>query len=1162
MTRPTYRLSVMTLAAAVGVLCAAVSSAPAADEALRVASPDERPVRPYRGLTYTAAGIREVRAVARDTPRGRILAAEVFASVGPWLALSDEAMRALVPAPDATLASGVAGDPKTNQSWPPAGRGEDMCSLDRPGTVRSPHTGDVYGDAPAGAPFHDSGDGWVRPADGRRFYFRGIWNSWIIGQLHAAVDNLALAFMLTGDERTAERGLLILDELATLKARRGEDPGLIDGASYGGANKHALGYSGNNANRRMFDTALSVDLLAGSTAARRPSRGAPGLSILDNLRENYFGIYERSYKENRQTLYNHTTALFSNQIAQAVLFGRPADLAEGIEVIAVWLEQCLTRDGQYYENAGGYERVGVDYAATMMLPLENYRPQNYDNPPDYPDPAAYPFGLRFGNDPRWYSAAFLMKYRMMASGRMIAFGDMWEDRLAIPGQTREWDPRLWCSFARLLYRQTDNPAWKEEIARRYWSLPEAVRNEAVLATVAGLGMSQWLEPARPAVPLPETASLLQTDSDLIPGKMIAIMRSGQGNDHRALFLSGSVHYSHGHDDQMAFILYAKGMCLTGTYGYPSAGSPTHRGWAIKPASHWSLVVNEDLPAPRYPAKNAPPASLQAWVPRLNGGACQLVEMSNPFLWQDRIAPDMTEYRRLLWMVDVSDEDFYVVDFFRATGGRTHDYLWTGQWLDQPNPAAGFAVQGIAPEPVPRAWTLAGLNRRWREAAFNAPGRSWAELLENGKTGMIRAEGIPSDVPTDSRDWNPPPENGYGFIYDLRRQTTAANWSATWDLVDGRHTMRLTMVNNEDQDAMTARNPASEAERFHSMVIARRNGPAPLRSRFAALVEAAPSGRWPVREAERLAVPPEAGMGVRMALRNGSSDVLLAGATPASAVAAGDVRLTGARAFVRRDAAGAVAEMVLHEGTALSVGGVALAFDEPAWSATVVEVIPSDTDNQVVVDRPLPWTARLQGRPVVFAGVPGRPGPAYLQDESYRLEQAVPEGRGARLHVGSQRIVAARVLVEAIEADGGVTSTWPNEVRGGRFADTGLFTGRRVAVSGEPGRATGVAAYPSRRTFQPVEKGLFKPGDRLEFHMIQTGDRARLPHLASLRRTGADSWELWATGEVTVRLPARDGQALQTADGAALATAAGGQVACRVAIPRDSAAPTRLRLVTP
>lgn len=1095
---------------------------------LQVAAPGENPVVPYRGLTYTSVGIEEVRSVARDTVRGRAMATEIFASATPWLVLSDGQVRALLPPVDALFAYGTAGDPKTDQSWPVYGRSDDVCNLDRPGTVRSPYTGDLYGNAQPGEAYYDSGNGWVRPSDGKVFYFKGIWNSWIVQQLHEAVDNLALAYMLTGDETVAERGLLILDELAALKAARGEESGFIDSSSYGTTtNKYFLAYAGNGANDRIFQTALSVDLLAGSSFAFSSSKKIPNKTIFENLHDHYFALYELSYKESRHTLYNHTTALFANQIAQAVLFGRPNALAEGLDVIEVWLNQCLTRDGQYYENAGGYERVGIDYFSKMLLPLVNYSPDHYTNSAAFPDRQQYAFDMNFGDDPRWHSAALLMKYRMMALARIISFGDMWEDRLVLPGQTRG-EEQLWCTYARLLYSQTTNPARREQISQGYWRLPDEVRNAASLYLIHRMGMNQWFEPETPENPLPPSPAadfLLATPSELLPGKMMALMRSGAQADARAAFLNGSVYYSHGNDDQLALLLYAKGMCLAGTYGYPSAGSPAHRGWAMKPASHWTLVVNEDLPVPSYPAKSAPPASLQGWLTEQAGLSVQMVEMSNPYLWTDRIAPDMTEYRRLLWTVDVSDEAFYFLDFFQATGGHTHDYFWTGQWLDQVDPGEGFSVQGVSPEPVEGVWSLAGFNANYSGEYYNQPGLSWGERVIPGTDGRIAFKADSSEEINVDAYWNPPPGNGYGFIYDVRREITTNNWSATWDLIDRTNTMRLTFVNAEEQQAITARSPAFTVARYHSLAIARRTGVSPLQSQFAGLVEVAAPGQWPVQEARRLDIDPAAGMGVSLSLANGSVDVLLAGASPVSDIQQEGIAFTGARGFVRKAADGRVTEMMLHEGTELLAGEYGVSLDQSAWEGGVTQVSPSDSDNQVTVDLRLPAGLLMEGQPAIFSSPPDAPLPLCLQDETYMIKEVSSDGAGGTLHFGAQCLVASRVVVDSIAADGAVQTTWPNEIRGGRYDDTGYFTGRKVVVSDDPARETRVASYPDRKIFYPVDLGVFLPGDSLEFRTVRVGDRVRIPAEASLKEAGPGRWNLNANAGVTLQLPAAPGDSL-------------------------------------
>src|SRR5690606_20765850 len=173
-------------------------------------------------------GIERVREVARSTSRGQAMAAAVFETAEQWLAFSPAEIEALVPSPDSVFAMGYSGDPKTGNPWPAHARGDEMCRLDRPGEVRSPDTGDVYGIQQPGEEFYDDGGGWRRPNDGQVFYFVGIWNAWLVDRMLSSIDDMALAYMLSGDERVAERALQMLDALATLRANRPADRGPVD----------------------------------------------------------------------------------------------------------------------------------------------------------------------------------------------------------------------------------------------------------------------------------------------------------------------------------------------------------------------------------------------------------------------------------------------------------------------------------------------------------------------------------------------------------------------------------------------------------------------------------------------------------------------------------------------------------------------------------------------------------------------------------------------------------------------------------------------------------------------------------------------------------------------------------------------------------------------
>ena len=168
---------------------------------------------------------------------------------------------------------------------------------------------------------------------------------------------------------------------------------------------------------------------------------------------------------------------------------------------------------------------------------------------------------------------------------------------------------------------------------------------------------------------------------------------------------------------------------------------------------------------------------------------------------------------------------------------------------------------------------------------------------------------------------------------------------------------------------------------------------------------------------------------------------------------------------------------------------------------------------------------MEGQPAIFSNPLNAPLPVCLQDETYMIEEVSSDGAGSKLHFGAQRLVASRVVVDSIAGDGAVQTTWPNEILGGRYYDTGYFTGRKVVVSDDPARETRVASYPDRKIFYPVDQGVFLPGDSLEFRAVRVGDRVRIPAEATLKEVEPGRWNLNANTGVTLQLPAAPGDSL-------------------------------------
>jgi hypothetical protein len=1090
---------------------------------LHVAKPDENPVAPYRGILYTANEINQVREIALNDHAMRKIAGKFLASAKTWANRSDTEIDALIPPVDAVYAYGYAGDPRTDGAWPWFARAKKMCSVDRPYEVRSPHTGDVYAIQKPGEKYYDPGDGWVRPSDSKRFYFKGVWHSYVIDELHKAIDDMAIAYMLTGNEKVAEKALRIFDQLATLRPRLVCDNGCID-LNHPGKGYGAFRYSGNIANKRMASSVYALDLLGRSKAALAPSHDNAKITIFENIRQNYFFTAERRGKTfETNSLQNHALAMFNNIIAQAVMFGDPDDLKYGIEAIYAFLNNCVDRDGEYYEVSGSYNNTGRKYVERMISALRNYDPKNYENSERYPDPKDYPCNMNFGNDPRWYSVAVDSTYKLEVLGRDPGYGDSTYDQNIFLDETNMRLHRKRAYFLKHFYFLTEDSALKEKCANLFWQLPETTVSKQSLEDFSRGGMSQWLKPSKP-----ESSNNQTLKSVLMPGKIISVLRSGKDAQKRAMFMRGGIPNSHGHDDQMAIILYAKGMCITGEYGYKVFGRPDYLGFGTRSISHKTVVVDEDKPTSRFAVKLNKNKYLDMFKPRpaadvLGFGTAspaQFVEMSNPRLWENG---NVKEYRRLVWMIDVSDTDFYFIDFFRIDGGQTHDYAWNGPFLEQPEAEDGFSLDGVTPKPVDGVWTLAALSGSNRDATFNKPGQSWGERLV-GNSGVIKDLGIPGEK-IGWFHWNPPPKNGYGFIYNVKAAETTNDWSGKWKLIDKTSYMQTTMLNPDGQTVITAKSPTLQMGRHHNVAIARRTSKEgrPLKSRFVSLTQVSEKERWPVKNQRWAKVTTDGGpqdvAAVEIELADGRKDLVLTSTKSTTLIKNGDVKLAGTRGFVRRDISGRVTDLILSSGTELTAGDCSIKLARDAWKATVTQVEAGLQNNRVTIDKELPSGTRLAGHTALFASSSQSKYP-YSHNEYYRIEKIGSAAKNKSvIDFGVQSLIGGRVIVKEVNANGLVKLKWPNQLSS--YKGTRPFDGHQIVVTNGPGRKTTLVTYEAKREFIVDNPDQLKIGDQAEIRVIQPGDLLEVPALAILKKTAENSWTLHTNQDLELTLPAPD-----------------------------------------
>lgn len=140
---------------------------------------------------------------------------------------------------------------------------------------------------------------------------------------------------------------------------------------------------------------------------------------------------------------------------------------------------------------------------------------------------------------------------------------------------------------------------------------------------------------------------------------LAILRSGQGADARAVWLDYDSGGAHSHADGMNLGLYAKGLDLMPELGYPPVqfggwDSPRAR-WYTMTAAHNTVTVD---------GQNTSPGTGQTTL-WFDGRQVHAIRAAGPAVNQGR------RFERTVVLVDVSPSDFYVFDTFRVAGGADH-----------------------------------------------------------------------------------------------------------------------------------------------------------------------------------------------------------------------------------------------------------------------------------------------------------------------------------------------------------------------------------------------------------------------------------------------------------------------------------------------------------
>lgn len=998
---------------------------------------------------------RERHAWAREAADALLKQADV------WAAKEDAALRALYPAPGSCFAYGFSGCPICQGSIGTWGSGSS--SFDDPGHVRC-----VNGHRLPDDEHPDPGTGWV-DATGKKFYFVGAYNAFVIDALIAASTRLCLAYGLTGEERYARKAAILLDECARI---------------YPACDKGSWDYPSDppsgRLNRPWYQVARTLisyvhhyDLLMMGDALNTPS-AVPGLTKRENIERNLLLNGARyCYEQSVQTLalHNGQADYIRGPMAVAAALGIPEYIAWGVDgpfSIRNMIENNLDRDGHYYETSSSYSDHTRYLYMDIAEILRNYRDR------------AHPQGIPLAAQPKFRAFYLLPQSRLRVSGHPPNLGD---DSPNVRHLTPTVTPTPFdLSYLEKIHALTPDGAEKQQLAQ----LLLASYNGDVEKGRAANTAREWLlfhadelgdsgrsgaerratndskppngTPDRPMLH-PLTGKPLGS-SDLLAQKGLAILRSGSGADARALTLRAGPTLNHGHLDELNLSLYARGYDLTYDLGYGLGSTHTQVGWSKQTASHNTVLVDEtsQLQAERAGGTVEHFADLPG---------LKLVQVDDPAAYA---AQGVRRYQRTVAMVDAGPDGGYVLDLFRVEGGRRHDYVFHGQ-------GTRFTTEGLTLGDA-RPGSLAGADVDWG-----------AHLGVDGDVIGI----------ANKPYWNPPPGNGFGFLLGPRSATPTASWSAEWQVGETPPArLRLTMLPTPGTEVTVAEAPGIYPRLPRAKYVLARRAGANLSSIFAAVLE--PYGEQRVvREVTSLA--PVAGnaraaVAAKVTLAGSRVDYLFhadAGRGGSWRDGAQEVRFTGGFGKVGVDGAG-ITDLTLIGGNALTAGGLSAELERAAYEGRIERI---DFERNILYTH-----ARLPEGDTLAGGFVSLGNTAYSQRSLYRIASVSREGDLTALQLAPTTLILGRAHLGAAPSD---AHALPNIVpleyakRVGRQS-SGFFRGKRVATP--DGRAAthlrDVAGTTGIEMTAESTRG-FRAGDDLVIYDVQAGDTFSLPCWAHVQR---------------------------------------------------------------
>jgi hypothetical protein len=352
-------------------------------------------------------------------------------------------------------------------------------------------------------------------------------------------------------------------------------------------------------------------------------------------------------------------------------------------------------------------------------------------------------------------------------------------------------------------------------------------------------------------------------------------------------------------------------------GYPERTGfwPERQCWTMHTISHNTVMVD------RQPQKRATVGNMQLFC------ASPTVKLMD--VAREAVYPQTSLYRRSYAMVDISDQDSYLVDIFRVKGGAEHHYSFHSAEGD-------VETEGLKLVAQPSG-TLAG-----PEIPF----------------GQF-------DAKKEGRVYQGP---GFQFLREVQHDTAHPNqWSATWQVKDtwnvfrqGKRALsdvrlRLTMIGKHNEAILATGQPPrlgkpNNPETLKYLLV--HNSGKELASVFASVIEPF-KGQSRIASIKQLAVTPAAddisGMNaVAIEIRHAddTTDYVFSAHDSSVLRKAGDFEFAATWAFVRKRG-DRVVDAFIAEGTKLAGKGFSIEMPAPRLQGVISDMDRKMTNHNCI-----------------------------------------------------------------------------------------------------------------------------------------------------------------------------------------------------------------------